>query len=74
MHVVVEGVGLDTRRTVDVGAAPVGADGTHDVGLVPVCGNTVGRETWREGGDHPMASFMIIVHVFVGQRDKLDAG
>ena len=45
LHVVGEGVGLDTRRTVDVGAAPVGADGTHDVCFVPVRGDTVGRET-----------------------------
>ncbi len=74
MHVVGEGVGLGTRRTVDVGAAPVGSDGTHDVSFVPVCRHAVGCETGCDGGDHSVASFLIIMHVFIRQRDELNAG
>ena len=67
LHVVGEGVGLNTLRAFNVVADPVRANGTHDVGFVPMCGDAVGGETGCEGGDHAMASLVIVVHEFVSQ-------
>jgi hypothetical protein len=73
-HVVGECVCLDTRWSVDVSTFPVRPNGGHDLGLVPVCSDAVGCEERRDGGDHAMASLLVVMHIVIGHGDELDVG
>ena len=46
----------------------------HYLCLMPVCGDAVGRESCRDGGNHAVRCFLITVHIIIRNCDELDSG